>query len=91
MLFRSQALLSTVPVPDPHFEKEEIILKGDMPSPANPPKGCIFHTRCPYKMDICTKEVPPLLEDNHGHSVACHLYEMTSDNDIRKSSEVPVP
>ncbi len=86
----TQALLSAVPVPDPKFEKEEIILQGDMPSPANPPKGCIFHTRCPYKMDICTQVVPPLLEDKNGHSVACHLYEMTSDNDIRKSSEVPV-
>lgn len=70
----TQALLSAVPVPDPDFEKEETVLEGDMPSPANPPSGCAFHTRCPFKMDICTKEEPVYREVEEGHSVACHLY-----------------
>ena len=71
----TKALLSAVPVPDPEFKREQIILEGDIPSPSNPPTGCTFHTRCPYKMDICTKIVPELVEHNSGHSVACHLYE----------------
>ncbi|GAB3801086.1 ABC transporter ATP-binding protein [Virgibacillus kimchii] len=71
----TQALLSAVPLPDPDIKKERIILTGDVPSPANPPSGCAFHTRCPHAMDIC-KEVRPAfkpVEDNH--FVACHLYE----------------
>jgi len=71
----TQALLSAVPLPDPDLEKERIILKGDVPSPANPPSGCAFHTRCPHAMDIC-KEIRPEfkpVEDNH--FVACHLYD----------------
>jgi oligopeptide/dipeptide ABC transporter ATP-binding protein len=71
----TQALLSAVPMPDPDFIKKRIILEGDIPSPANPPTGCPFHTRCPQAMDFC-KEVKPLfkeVEDNH--FVACHLYE----------------
>lgn len=71
----TQALLSAVPLPDPDLRKERIILKGDVPSPANPPSGCGFHTRCPHAMDIC-KEVRPVfksVEDNH--FVACHLYK----------------
>ena len=72
----TQALLSAVPEPDPEREahRERIILKGDVPSPANPPKGCTFCTRCPKVMDVC-RTVPPapsLLGD--GHEVACHLY-----------------
>ncbi|HLR54119.1 MAG TPA: dipeptide ABC transporter ATP-binding protein [Pseudogracilibacillus sp.] len=70
----TQALLSAVPVPDPDFEKEETVLEGDMPSPANPPTGCAFHTRCPFKMDICSREEPAYREVEEGHSVACHLY-----------------
>lgn len=80
----TQALLSAVPVPDPTFEKKEILLEGDMPSPANPPTGCTFHTRCPFKMDICSQVVPQLVEMEEGHSVACHLYNEESDNDINK-------
>ncbi|WP_124726632.1 ABC transporter ATP-binding protein [Staphylospora marina] len=69
----TQALLSAVPVPDPEAKRERIILKGDVPSPANPPKGCAFHPRCPHVMDIC-KEVRPAFEDQGGgHFVACHL------------------
>src|SRR5690625_28731 len=76
----TKALLSAVPVPDPNFEKEEVPLQGDMPNPANPPKGCIFHTRCPFKMDICEQKVPELKEQENGHTVACHLYTKESDN-----------
>ena len=70
----TQALLSAVPVPDPNFVREQILIKGDIPSPSNPPSGCTFHTRCPFKMDVCTKIVPKLVEVEPGHSVACHLY-----------------
>ncbi len=80
----TQALLSAVPVPDPSFMKEEQVLEGDMPSPANPPTGCAFHTRCPFKMDVCMKKEPVLTEIQVGHSVACHLYTEMSDNDIKK-------
>lgn len=78
----SKGLLSAVPVPDPEFKREQILLSGDIPSPSNPPKGCTFHTRCPYKMDACTSEVPGLVEVEKGHSVACHLYDERFNNDI---------
>lgn len=74
----TQALLSAVPVPDPDFQKEETVLEGDMPSPANPPSGCAFHTRCPFKMDICTTEEPAYREIQDGHFAACHLYNETN-------------
>ena len=70
----TQALLSAVPIPDPQFEREQIILKGDIPSPSNPPTGCAFHTRCPLAMERCKQDVPILQEIKTGHSVACHLY-----------------
>ncbi len=70
----TKGLLSAVPIPDPDFRRQQIIIEGDVPSPSSPPKGCTFHTRCPFKMDICTKSVPQLTEAQHGHSVACHLY-----------------
>ncbi|MGL4992460.1 MAG: ABC transporter ATP-binding protein [Sarcina sp.] len=69
----TKALLSAVPVPDPTIKRERIILTGDIPSPANPPKGCKFHTRCPYAMDKCKKEEPIYKEVKTGHFVACHL------------------
>lgn len=69
------ALLSAVPVVDPDYKKERIILKGDVPSPANPPSGCTFHTRCPRVMDVCKVERPELKDVGNGHYVACHLYE----------------
>lgn len=71
----SQALLSAVPIPDPTYEREQVILTGDIPSPSNPPNGCAFHTRCPMAMDICKQQVPQFKEVKTGHSVACHLYE----------------
>lgn len=70
----TEALLSAVPVPDPNVKMNRIILKGDIPSPVHPPKGCKFHTRCRKCMDIC-KEVTPILKDyGDGHKVACHLF-----------------
>jgi oligopeptide/dipeptide ABC transporter ATP-binding protein len=69
----TQALLSAVPVADPHARKERIILQGDVPSPANPPSGCVFHPRChhPAKDEACAKLVPPLEEKAPGHFAAC--------------------
>lgn len=70
----TQALLSAVPVPDPDYEKDRTLLEGDVPSPADPPSGCPFHTRCPMAMDICSQVVPQFKEDEPDHHVACHLY-----------------
>jgi len=69
----TEALLSAVPLPDPTIEKKRIILQGDVPSPINPPSGCHFHTRCPYKEKICEEEVPEFKDIGGGHWVACHL------------------
>jgi oligopeptide/dipeptide ABC transporter ATP-binding protein len=69
----TEALLSAVTVPDPDYDKKRIILKGDVPSPINPPPGCHFHTRCMYKKDICEKEEPVLKQAGEGQWVACHL------------------
>jgi oligopeptide transport system ATP-binding protein len=73
----TQALLSAVPIPDPKIERnrQRIILEGDVPSPANPPKGCNFSTRCPRVMDICRQEDPPFKEYKPGHYAACFLHE----------------
>ncbi|WP_027632950.1 ABC transporter ATP-binding protein [Clostridium hydrogeniformans] len=70
----TKALLSAVPIPDPTIKRERIILKGDIPSPANPPKGCKFHTRCPYAKPICREAVPIYKKVDSNHYVACHLY-----------------
>ncbi|MBS4173140.1 dipeptide ABC transporter ATP-binding protein [Bacillus sp. FJAT-49736] len=70
----TQALLSAVPIPDVEFQKERIILQGDVPSPANPPKGCAFHTRCPYAMEQCKSVKPEFKEIEKGHYTACHLH-----------------
>ena len=72
----TQALLSAVPIPDPKIEekRQRIILEGDVPSPANPPKGCNFCTRCPRVMDICYEVDPEFRDLGGGHWVACHLY-----------------
>lgn len=69
----TKALLSAVPLVDPDAERERIILQGDLPSPTNPPKGCVFHTRCPLAMDVCTQIEPEWREVDKEHFVACHL------------------
>ncbi|NMM62889.1 dipeptide ABC transporter ATP-binding protein [Clostridium sp. P21] len=69
----TKALLSAAPVPDPTFKRNRIILKGDIPSPANPPSGCKFHTRCPYAKEQCSTEVPQYKDVGGGHFVSCHL------------------
>ncbi len=71
----TKALFSAIPMPDPDIKKDRILLQGDIPSPANPPKGCKFHTRCAQCMEKC-KEVTPVPKDmGNGHVVCCHLYE----------------
>jgi peptide/nickel transport system ATP-binding protein len=72
----TKALLSAVPVPEPGAARERIILKGDVPSPINPPKGCRFHTRCPYAFDRCRSEEPALRPTETGHLAACHLHDL---------------
>ncbi|MGH0488096.1 ABC transporter ATP-binding protein [Bacillus mycoides] len=68
----TKALLSAVPIPDPTVKRERIILEGDIPSPANPPSGCRFHTRCPVATDICKTNVPEFRNVGENHFVACH-------------------
>lgn len=71
----TQSLTSAVPIPSPKLERkrQRIILKGEPPSPANPPKGCVFHPRCPIAKDICRSEVPQITEVQPGHFAACHF------------------
>ncbi|WP_127576110.1 ABC transporter ATP-binding protein [Paenibacillus barengoltzii] len=69
----TKALLSAVPLPIPRMKRERIILKGDIPSPANPPSGCKFHTRCPFATEECKQRVPEFRDMGGGHFVACHL------------------
>lgn len=71
----TRALLSAAPVPEPGKKSERIILKGDVPSPINPPQGCPFHPRCFRVTERCSREVPGLVERKGGHFAACHLYD----------------
>ena len=70
----TKALFSAIPNPNPDEKMQRIVLNGDIPSPANPPKGCKFHTRCPHAMEICKTECPQYREYEPGHFTACHLY-----------------
>ena len=71
----TQALFSAIPMPDPTLKMDRIILEGSIPSPANPPKGCKFHTRCRNCMEICKNKAPEMRDMGDGHLVACHLYD----------------
>jgi peptide/nickel transport system ATP-binding protein len=87
------SLLSAVPIPDPLVERQRkpILLAGDLPSPANPPKACRFHTRCPYVQPTrCRDEVPELRELSSGHTVACHWAEEIKDGRIQPKEVEPV-
>ena len=71
----TKALFSAIPIPDPTIKRERIVLQGSIPSPANPPSGCKFHTRCPYATERCKTEAPKQREAEPGHYVVCHLYD----------------
>lgn len=70
----TKALLSAIPIPDRKQRRERIIIKGDVPSPIDPPSGCVFHTRCPFAMEQCMTVKPVMQKQATGHQVACHLY-----------------
>jgi peptide/nickel transport system ATP-binding protein len=85
------SVLSAIPIPDPEVERARrpILLAGDLPSPANPPAACRFHTRCPYVQEtLCRDEVPPLRELSHGHLVACHWAEQIRSGDLKPKQRV---
>ena len=69
----TKALLSAVPIPDPKKKRDKIILKGDVPSPMNPPSGCNFHTRCPSAQDVCREKIPELKKVKSNHYASCHF------------------
>jgi oligopeptide/dipeptide ABC transporter ATP-binding protein len=81
----TEALISAVPPADPDIHLERIILEGDVPSPANPPSGCVFHPRCRYVQDVCKTEVPQLTEVNAGHFANCHFASELSLKGIGKA------
>ena len=80
----TQSLISAIPIPDPKRERlrKPIVLEGEVPSPVNPPSGCVFHTRCPVADDLCSREVPEYREANPNHFVACHYAG------VRKAAEI---
>jgi peptide/nickel transport system ATP-binding protein len=81
--------MSAIPIPDPVVEdqRRRILLHGDLPSPANPPPGCRFHTRCPYRQpERCHDERPELREARPGHLVACHYAEQIAAGEIQPRS-----
>lgn len=72
----TQVLLSAVPSPNPHVRKQRTLLEGDLPSPIDPPAGCVFHTRCPYATERCRRETPEMRSVGEGHKLACHREEV---------------
>ena len=83
----TKALFSAVPVPDPDVKMKRIILGGDIPSPANPPAGCKFHTRCSQCMNVCKFKVPQNIEYSPNHFVACHLYDKEVMSNLSRYDE----
>ena len=77
----TKALFSAIPNPDPDEKMNRIVLNGDIPSPANPPSGCRFHTRCPYATEKCSQVTPEYKEYGNGHFAACHLLEENNENE----------
>jgi peptide/nickel transport system ATP-binding protein/oligopeptide transport system ATP-binding protein len=77
------ALLAAVPVADPHSKRKRELLAGDVPSPANPPRACRFHTRCPKAQDLCSEEEPPLADVGNGTRAACHFPLTRAEADLR--------
>ena len=74
----TEALLSAVPIADTHIQKRKVLITGELPSPSNPPKGCPFCTRCQYVIEgLCETRKPPVRNMGEGHTIACHLDEMT--------------
>ncbi|MEZ4527056.1 MAG: ABC transporter ATP-binding protein [Desulfobacterales bacterium] len=86
----TQSLISAVPVPDPSLERKRkrITLSGEVPSPANPPRGCVFHPRCPVAQEICADEVPEYREVISDHFVACHLADTAGGSKIMEAESV---
>ncbi|MFP5504190.1 MAG: oligopeptide/dipeptide ABC transporter ATP-binding protein, partial [Candidatus Sericytochromatia bacterium] len=86
----TQALLSAVPHPDPEMmrqkRKERILLQGDLPSPQNPPTGCVFHTRCPHATEICKQKKPEFKDIGGEHFVACHLYDAEAQTTVKEAT-----
>lgn len=87
----TEALLSSLPQPDPRNRVRPTALTGDVPSPANPPSGCHFHPRCPYAQDICTTEPPPLRDTGDGHLAACHFADELDLKGANKIHGMPLP
>jgi peptide/nickel transport system ATP-binding protein len=79
----TEALMSAVPVPNPQYKVKQILLKGDVPSPLNPPSGCYFHPRCQYAKKICSKEIPPYRDIGNKHFVSCHFSDSLHLQPIR--------
>jgi len=86
----TQSLTSAVPIPNPKLERrrQRIILKGEPPSPANPPSGCVFHPRCPIAKEVCKVETPQFSEIQRGHFAACHFAESQIENKITKDAPI---
>ena len=81
------ALFSAIPVPDPDYKMNRIVLQGNIPSPANPPSGCKFHTRCDKCMEICKNKAPEMMEVEPGHFCACHLYDKNVSAENKETKE----
>ena len=77
----TKALFSAIPIPDPTVKMNRIILEGSIPSPANPPSGCKFHTRCKECRGVCSQKAPRVMDMGNGHTVACHIYDPESGYD----------